>query len=70
MKTTITITDDLIDNVMAYTHSSTVSEAVNIALKDWMVFHRMRELSEKLASNSLYMGSRQLTRKSRVYKMA
>jgi Arc/MetJ family transcription regulator len=69
MKTTITINDDLIDNVMAYTHSSTIAEAVNIALKDWMVFHRMRELSKKLANNSMYINSRLPVRESKVYNI-
>jgi len=48
MRVTITINKELIDKVMAYTHSSVPTEAANIALKDWLVFHRMRELRQKI----------------------
>jgi len=59
MRESITINKELLDKVMAYTHSSVPTEAVGIALKDWLVFHRMRELSKKLANNSMYINNRQ-----------
>jgi hypothetical protein len=36
MKVTAIIADDLINGVKAYTQSSTVTEAITIALKDWI----------------------------------
>jgi hypothetical protein len=59
MRVSITINKELIDKVMAYTHSSVPTEAANIALKDWLVFHKMRELGKKLANNSKYINNRQ-----------
>jgi len=59
MRVSITVNKELINKIMAYTHSSVPTEAANIALKDWLVFHRMRELSKKLTNNSLYINSRQ-----------
>jgi len=59
MRVSITINKELLDKVIAYTHSSVPTEAVNIALKDWLVFHRMRELSKRLANNSMYINNRQ-----------
>jgi Arc/MetJ family transcription regulator len=50
---TITITDDLVDEVMSYTHSSTVTEAVNYAIKDCLVVYKMRELNEKFTKKIL-----------------
>jgi len=61
MRVSITVSKELLDKVMTYTHSSVPTEAVNIALKDWLVFHRMRELSKKLANNSMYINNRQHT---------
>jgi len=59
MRVSITVNKELLDKVMAYTHSSVPTEAVNIALKDWLVFHRMRELSKRLSKNSFYINNRQ-----------
>ena len=59
MRVSVTVNQELLDKIMAFTHSSVATEAVNIALKDWLVFHRMRELSKKLANNSMYINSRQ-----------
>jgi Arc/MetJ family transcription regulator len=59
MRVSITVNKELVGKVMEYTHSSAATEAVNIALKDWLVFHRMRELSKKLANNSMYINNRQ-----------
>jgi hypothetical protein len=69
MKATITIKDDLFEDIMAYTHSSTITEAVNVALKDWMVFHRMRELSKKLSGNSTCISERQPIREIKKYRV-
>jgi len=37
---------------MKYTDSKDISEAVNIALKDWMFFNRMKILNDKLSPKS------------------
>jgi Arc/MetJ family transcription regulator len=58
MRVSITVNKELLDKVMAYTHSSASTEAVNIALKDWLVFHRMRELGKRLSNNALYINNR------------
>jgi hypothetical protein len=34
------IADDLVNNVKAYTQSSTVTEAITIALQDWVEGYR------------------------------
>jgi len=59
MRVTITVNKELLNKVMAYTHSTVPSEAATIALKDWLVFHRMRELSKRLTNNSMYINNRQ-----------
>jgi len=59
MRVSVTVNKELLDKVMEYTYSSAPTEAVNIALKDWLVFHRMRELSKRLSKNSLYINNRQ-----------
>jgi Arc/MetJ family transcription regulator len=64
MKVAITIPDDLINKVKAYTNSSTVTEAVNIALKDWLVIYRMRELNRNLSKRLTYINNIQKVRKS------
>jgi len=48
MKVSLTITDDLIDKIKAYTNSSNVTEAVNYALKDCLLIYKKRELIDKI----------------------
>ena len=36
--------------IIKYTNSKDISEAVNIALKDWMFFNRMKILNDRLSS--------------------
>jgi len=36
MKVTAIIADDLVNSVKTYTRSSTITEAITIALKDWV----------------------------------
>jgi len=64
MRVSITVNKELLDKVMAYTHSPVATDAINIVLKDWLVFHRMRELSKKLSNNSMYINNRQHTQES------
>jgi len=58
MRVSVTINKELVHKVMEFTHSSVPTEAVSIALKDWLVFHKMRELSKKLSNNSMYINNR------------
>jgi len=55
MKVTAIIADDLVNNVKAYTRSSTVTEAITIALKDWLDIHNIKELNKHIAQNPLYI---------------
>jgi len=52
MKVVITIADDLCNKLMKYTNSTTASEAVNLAVKDWMVFQKIREMNKRVVENS------------------
>ena len=53
MKVTAIIADELIYNVKAYTRSSTVTEAITIALKDWVNIHNIKELNEQIKQNPI-----------------
>jgi len=53
MKVTAIIADDLVNNVKAYTRSSTVTEAITIALKDWVDIFNIRELNKKIIQNPI-----------------
>ena len=55
MKVTAIIADDLINAVKTCTRSSTVTEAITIALKDWLDIHNIRELNKKISQNPLYI---------------
>ena len=62
MKVTAIIADDLINNVKAYTHSSTITEAITIALKDWVDINNIKELNKKIARNPIYIENGQQIR--------
>ena len=49
MKVTAIISDDLIYDVKEHTHSSTVTEAITTALKDWLDIYSTRELNRKIS---------------------
>jgi len=53
MKVTAIIADDLVNNVKAYTRSSTVTEAITIALKDWVDIFNIKELNKKIIQNPI-----------------
>jgi Lhr-like helicase len=53
MKVTAIIADDLVNNVKAYTRSSTVTEAITIALKDWLDVHNIKELNKKISQSPI-----------------
>ena len=51
MKVTAILADDLVKNVKAYTRSSTVTEAITIALKDWVDIYNIKELNKQIKQN-------------------
>ena len=53
MKVTAIIADDLVNSVKAYTQSSTVTEAITIALKDWVDIYNIKELNKKVEQNPI-----------------
>jgi len=66
MKVTAIIADDLVHNVKAYTRSSTVTEAITIALKDWLDIHNIKELNKQISQKPIYIGNgRQIRRTNR-----
>jgi hypothetical protein len=62
MKVTAIIADDLVNNVKAYTRSSTVTEAITIALKDWLDIHAVKELNKQISQNPIYIDNGQQIR--------
>jgi len=53
MKVTAIIADDLVNSVKAYTQSSTVTEAITIALKDWVDIYNIKELNKNVKQNPI-----------------
>ena len=43
----------MVNNVKAYTRSSTVTEAITIALKDWVDIYNIKELNKKIKKNPI-----------------
>ncbi|MDR0642045.1 MAG: hypothetical protein LBG07_06270 [Treponema sp.] len=62
MKVTAIIADELINDVKAYTQSSTVTEAITIALKDWIDIYNIKELNKKIAQKPVFLKNGQKTR--------
>ncbi|MCL2008704.1 MAG: type II toxin-antitoxin system VapB family antitoxin [Treponema sp.] len=62
MKVTAIIDDDLINNVKVYTRSSTVTEAITIALKDWLDLYNIRELNKDISKNPILINDGQIIR--------
>jgi len=57
IKVTAIIADNLINDVKEYTNSSTVTEAITIALKDWIDIYNIRELNKKISQNPIYINN-------------
>jgi hypothetical protein len=64
MKVTAIIADDLINDVKAYTQSSTVTEAITIALKDWIDIYNIKELNKKIVQKPIFIHSGQKIRET------
>ena len=62
MKVTAIIADDLVNNVKAYTRSSTITEAITIALKDWLDVYNIKELNKKISQNPIHIDNGQQIR--------
>ena len=64
MKVTAIIADDLVNNVKAYTRSSTITEAITIALKDWIDLYNIRELNRQIRQKPVSIENGQNIRKT------
>ena len=53
MKVTAIIEDALVNTVKEFTHSSTVTEAITIALKDWIDVYNIKELNKEISKNPI-----------------
>jgi len=53
MKVTAIIADDLVNSVKEYTQSPTVTEAITIALKDWIDLYTIKELNKQIEKNPI-----------------
>jgi hypothetical protein len=53
MKVTAIIADELIQDVKEYTHGSNITEAITIALKDWVDIYNIKELNKKVANEPI-----------------
>jgi Lhr-like helicase len=64
MKVTAVIADDLVNSVKSYTRSSTVTEAITIALKDWLDIHNIKELNKQISQNPICIDNGQQIRET------
>ncbi|GHU32351.1 hypothetical protein FACS1894172_08830 [Spirochaetia bacterium] len=68
MKVTAILADDLVNNVREYTHGSTITEAITIALKDWVDIYHIKELNQKISTEPIIINSgnkiREMNRKA------
>ena len=62
MKVTAIIDDDLVNTVKTYTKSSTITEAITIALKDWLDMYNIKELNQKISKKPIFIDNGQYIR--------
>jgi hypothetical protein len=55
MKVTAIIADDLVNNVKAYTQSSTLTEAITIALQDWVDMYTIKALNKQITQKPVFI---------------
>ena len=55
MKVTAIIEDALVNTVKEFTHSSTVTEAITIALKDCIDVYNIKELNKEISRNPIIL---------------
>jgi hypothetical protein len=53
MKVTAIIDDNLINDVKTYTNSSTITEAITIALKDWLDIYNIKQLNRMISQKPI-----------------
>ncbi len=46
MRTTVTIPDSLLADLMAYTHARKRTEAVNMAIEEWIRYRKIQEIKK------------------------
>jgi len=63
MKVTAIIDDDLVNNVKIYTRSSTVTEAITIALKDWVDMYNIKKLNQSISESPIFINNGNKIRK-------
>ena len=64
MKVTAIIPDELVNNVKACSRSSTITEAITIALKDWLDIYYIKELNKQIRKNPIEIKNGQNIRKT------
>ena len=55
MKVTAILADDLVKSVKAYTRSTTITEAITIALKDWVDIYNIKELNKQIKQKPIFI---------------
>ena len=64
MKVTAIIDDDLVNDVKAYTQGSTITEAITIALNEWLDNYKIKELNKKVSQKPIYIENGQQIRET------
>ena len=64
MKVTAIIADDLVNSVKAHTRSSTITEAITIALKDWLDIYSIKELNKQINQDPIHIKNGRNIRKT------
>jgi hypothetical protein len=57
MKVTAIIADRLINDVKAHSRSATITEAITVALKDWLELYNIKELNKKIIQNPIIINN-------------
>jgi hypothetical protein len=64
MEVTAIIADELINEVKLYTRSATATEAITIALKDWINSYNIKELNKKISQRPVVINDAQKIRET------
>jgi len=64
MKVTAILADDLVKSVKVYTRSSTITEAITIALRDWVDIYNIKELNKQIKQNPVFIDNGKKIRKT------
>jgi len=55
MKVTLILADDLVNSVVLYTRSSTIEEAIAVALKEWVNVYSIKELNKQIKIKPMFI---------------